>query len=573
MSISIELFNGPLSGEFEKLSEQVRQNNIVSRIFDRDFSIWSHNPNEILNRLDWLTAPVEMQEKIPEILNFVEEVRRDGIEKALLLGMGGSSLAPEVFVTTFGTKPNFIELEILDSTVPESITEKTTYFEPEKTLFITSTKSGNTVETISLFNFFYQLSVDRLGAKNTGKHFVAITDHDSDLSRLAQKKGFRRTFNNNPNIGGRYSALSHFGLVPAALIGCDIESLLHQAKIESNNTNPAIDLGVFLGAAIAQGRDKMTLIASPDISPLGVWIEQLIAESTGKDLTGILPINEEPILPINSYGNDRFFVYLRSDDSADVYAHNLISAGYPLLKFRLDKITELAGAMYQWELATAIVGYLMKIHPFNQPDVEAAKARAQDLIKERQKKSNFTNTISSPTARYSQLSDIDNIANINSALEWLIAHGNTTRSYVAIQAYLHPSLETQELLKLLRIQLQKVSGSATTIGYGPRYLHSTGQLHKGDAGHGLFLQIIADTRSDVEIPNYDTNNNESLSFGTLAKAQAQGDAQILNSKGRYVLQINLGADVIFGLKKIIQVLNKKTWSDVSEPNSQQKEKK
>ena len=568
MSISTQLFTGPLSNKFHQFLGKIHQNNIVSRVLDRDFSVWMDNPQEISNRLDWLNSPIEMSGKIPEILSFVNNIREDGIEKVLLLGMGGSSLAPEVFAATFGTKTDFLELHILDSTVPEAIIEKATTFDPAKTHYITSTKSGGTVETISLLNFFYNAAIEKLGTENTGNHFTAITDPDSELFHLARTLDFRHVFVNNPNIGGRYSALSHFGLVPAAIIGCNLESLLYCVKKELTNTTPATELGVFLGAAVAQGRDKMTLIASPEVAPLGIWIEQLIAESTGKNGTGILPIADETFQPVDSYGNDRCFVYLRCNNSADTYANSLISAGYPLLQFNLAEISDLAGAMYQWELGTAIIGYLLKIHPFNQPDVEAAKIRARELIESLQSTGNPTKNVLFPAEQCIQLTNVnDNTLNITTALDQLIAHGSNDHSYLAIQAYLHPNFEIQKLLKILRQQLQELSSFATTIGYGPRYLHSTGQLHKGDAGHGLFLQITAEPNTDVVIPNLTANDNESLSFGTLVKAQAQGDAEILKSKGRSVLQIHLGSDVIFGLGQIIQALNNKLKSDDSETKS------
>ena len=558
MPTSTQLHNGPISDEFHKLSQEVEYNKIISRIFDRDFSVWMESPKEISNRLDWLNSPTEMLEKTSEIIKFVDSLKEDGIEKALLLGMGGSSLAPEVYAKIFGKKNDFLELHILDSTVPEAIMETAETFDPTKTIYIVSTKSGTTVETISLLEFFYNDVIEKLGDELTKKHFVAITDPDSSLYHIAKRMNFRHTFLNNSNIGGRYSALSHFGLVPAAMIGCNPKSLLQQVRNESNNTAPATELGAFLAAAIARGRDKLTLIASSEISQLSIWIEQLVAESTGKDGKGILPVIDETFSDVDTYGNDRCCVYLRCNDSADIYAEALIARGVPLLKFNLSEISDIAGAMYQWKLAIAIVGYFMKIHPFDQPDVEAAKTRTKELIQNEKSTKNSCEIISKTSGQYIELDDHkDNTLIIKTGIDKLIANGKIHYSYLAIQAYLYANSDTQKLLNIIQKQLMLKSCFPTTLGFGPRYLHSTGQLHKGDAGHGLFLQITANPKKDITIPNRFAGHAGTLSFGTLLNAQAQGDADILRLRGRSVLQINLRSNVNLGLKEIIKALTNK----------------
>lgn len=366
----------------------LRENDILARIWSHDHTVWKPEPTEITNRLGWLHSPEVMSKAIPEINAFVDEIRAEGFTHALLLGMGGSSLAPEVFRFTFGVQAGYLDLAVLDSTDPGAVLAHANRLDPASTLFIVSTKSGGTVETFSFFKYFYNWTSEKIGETKAGKHFVAITDPGSGLADTAKKYNFRKTFINDPNIGGRYSALSYFGLVPAALIGMDLKLLLGRAsamaqfskgiapsQIEGNS--PA-RLGATLGELAVQGRDKVTLIASPPIKYFGAWAEQLIAESTGKEGKGILPVDGEEVGAPSVYGNDRLFVYLRleGDSTFDQKVETLLEAGHPVVQLDLQDLYDLGGEFFRWEIATIIASRRLEINPFDQPNVESAKILA-----------------------------------------------------------------------------------------------------------------------------------------------------------------------------------------------------
>ncbi len=555
MSISTTRHAGPLSEALQQALDDVRQRDIVARIAARDHAVWRPTADEISNRLGWLDCPHNMVDSLGEIRRVVSAVRADGLRHVLLLGMGGSSLAPEVFRQVLGVADRYLDLEVLDSTHPESVLAKANTLDPSRTLYVPATKSGGTVETLSFLKFFYRRVVHALGSEQAGRHFVAITDPGSGLADTAHALGFRHTFLNDPDIGGRYSALSHFGLVPAALLGIDLDDFLERARLASEQTHPAVELGAFMGAGAAQGRDKLTLIASPPLAPVGAWVEQLIAESTGKEGKGIVPIEGEVLLEPSAYGSDRLFVYLRCDDALDAHADALIAAGQPLLRMDLDDLLDLGAAFYHWELATAIAGHLLDIHPFDQPDVEAAKVLARDMVQTFQQRGALPSEPPIAVDGSLRAFGSEPAASPREALHHLLAQSQPNRSYIALQAYLAPTEEVGALLATLRRTLQAASGLATTLGFGPRFLHSTGQLHKGDAGHGLFLQLTATETADAPIPDAADGDTSSLGFGVLIAAQAQGDAGALRKTGRRVLRIDLGPDAAAGLRALISQLD------------------
>ncbi|MGB0603908.1 MAG: glucose-6-phosphate isomerase [Candidatus Latescibacterota bacterium] len=558
MPVSTLLNSGPLSESVSDVIQRVESERIVERINRRDYTVWHSFPDEISNRLGWLDCPQNMPDHIESLIEIVQAAQRDGMRSALLLGMGGSSLAPEVFSQVFGAVESYLDVEVLDSTHPQAVLAKAAALNPAETLYIPATKSGGTVETLSFLKFFFKHVSDTLGPEVAGKHFIAITDPGSGLAALAHELAFRHIVLNDPNIGGRYSALSHFGLLPAALTGVDLTDLLGRTSTAIQSMRPAVELGAFMGAGANQGRDKLTLLLSPPLAPVGAWIEQLIAESTGKEGKGILPIDMEPALEATDYSCDRLFVYLRMDDTLDEHAASLVSAGQPLLQISLDELNDLGTAFYYWEFATALAGHLMGIHPFDQPDVEAAKVLARDMVQTYQEQGALP--VEEPTASAGPLTayGTDSASSPIEALKNLLQRGGSTESYVALQAYLPPNPAIDALLTELRATINQHSGLATTLGYGPRFLHSTGQLHKGDAGRGLFLQLTADIGEDLDIPDEPLTDTSSLTFGILITAQAHGDANALRAANRRLLRMHLGEDAESGLRSLIDLLSQQS---------------
>ncbi|MEK7726969.1 MAG: hypothetical protein AAB354_01085, partial [candidate division KSB1 bacterium] len=516
-----------------------------------------------INRLGWLDSPEVMQAALPEINALVEEVRAVGYTHALLLGMGGSSLAPEVFRFTFGVQPGYLDLAVLDSTHPEAVLHHAARLDFNKTLFIVSTKSGGTVETFSFFKYFYNEVMKAVGKEKAGEHFIAITDPGSGLADTATAHKFRKTFLNDPNIGGRYSALSYFGLVPAALLGIDINLLLERARACANdmsNDNSGIWLGAIMGELALAGRDKVTLFASSPLASFGAWAEQLIAESTGKEGLGILPVVEEKPGAPAAYAHDRVFVQLRlrGDRAFDEVIKLLAQAGHPVVQIELHDAYDLGAEIFRWEMATIIASQRLRINPFDQPNVESAKVLARKMVAEFEAKGKLPEL--APTLIESGLT-VYAAAAANSLAEILkkfLAQAQTRagqpRSYVALQAYSAATPALEEALQKFAAKLRDGYQLATTIGYGPRFLHSTGQLHKGDAGNGLFIQFTASIVEDAAIPNEAGAEASSMSFGTLVTAQALGDRQALLDNQRKALRIDLGKDVVGGLKQLREVL-------------------
>lgn len=546
------------------LSEMAEEK-VVSRIWSRDHTVWKPDPTEITNRLGWLHTAEVMLDNLHRLSALVEAVRSEGYTHALLLGMGGSSLAPEVFRKTFGVRVGHLDLAVLDSTDPGAVADHASQLDPTRTLFIISTKSGGTVETLSFFKFFYNLVAEALGEARAGEHFVAITDPGSKLEELAARYGFRAAFLNDPAIGGRYSALSYFGLVPAATVGVNVARLLDRALATSSACdscvaaldNPGARLGAIIGELAKAGRDKLTLIASPAIASFGDWVEQLIAESTGKEGKGILPVVGEPLGPPGVYGDDRLFVSIELEgDGVDRGAlEALEGAGHPVVRLQLRDLYDLGGQFFLWEMATAIAGQRLGINPFDQPNVEAAKALAREMAAEYERDGALP-TIE-PTIEgegvtvYADREGVGDAAGPAEALEAFLKRAQPG-AYVAIQAYLQPMEVTADALQTLREEVRAATRLATTVGYGPRFLHSTGQLHKGDAGLGLFVQITADNPEDLPIPDEAGSVETSITFGVLKDAQALGDRQALLDAGRRVIRFHLGDDVAGGLDRLTE---------------------
>ncbi|GAB4369261.1 MAG: bifunctional transaldolase/phosoglucose isomerase [Deltaproteobacteria bacterium] len=556
---------GPYQGAVDRALADLKSRQVMRRIWGHDHTVWKPSAAEIGNRLGWLHTVEVMMESTKPMETLADTLREEGYTDALLLGMGGSSLAPEVFRKTFGVKKGYLDLAVLDSTDPAAVLAHAERIDPARTMFLVSTKSGNTVETLSFFKFFYNRVAEAVGRERAGEHFVAITDPGSRLEEIARTDRFRKTFLNDPNIGGRYSALSCFGLVPAALIGVDLSALLDRAMTAVCNSegcncpvggdNLGARLGVILGELSAAGRDKLTLIASPAIGGFGDWVEQLIAESTGKEGKGIVPVVGEPTGPPDVYGNDRLFVYLRleEDDSFDGAVQDLENAGHPVVRLRLKDPYDLGGQFFLWEMATAVAGHRIGINPFDQPNVESAKILARRMLDDYRKEGKLPDLV--PTLRSGGITVYGDVA-AETPTDALIAFLGQARpgDYVALQAYVHPCAGMDHALLTLRSFLRDRYKLATTVGYGPRFLHSTGQMHKGDGGRGLFLQWTADDPLDVSIPDEAGSPASSGTFGVLKTAQALGDRQALLDAGRRVIRVHLGPDPLAGLSSLTEVL-------------------
>jgi len=554
---------GAYQSRVDEALVSLKEKRIIQRIWEHDYTVWKQDPTEISNRLGWLHTAEIMLKNLHLIEELVKGVQAAGYTQAYLLGMGGSSLAPKVFSKTFGTRSGYLDLAVMDSTDPDFILEHSKRIDPVKTLFIVSTKSGTTEETLSFFKFFYNQVATVVGNQKAGEHFVAITDSGTKLTKLAELYHFRATFPNDPHIGGRYSALSFFGLVPAALIGIDLVRLLKQAiavasSCESSNgmnENPGAWLGTILGELAKAGRNKVTFVASEKIASFADWTEQLIAESTGKEGRGIVPVVDEPLGPPEVYGNDRLFVYLQLEGDAahDAELSTLEKTGQPVVRIRFLDLYDIGRQFFLWEMAVAIAGYIIGINPFDQPNVEMAKVLARQMV------ANYTQTGALPTEK--KLLESDRICVYGSikaktAGEALMSFLEQAEqgAYLGFQAYVNPTTETYRALQTLRVRLRRRSKLATTVGYGPSFLHSTGQLHKGDSGHGLFLQFTSEHQQDAPIPDEVGSISSTVSFGTLEAAQALGDYKALVSLGRKVIRFHFDRNVADGLNQLSEAI-------------------
>lgn len=524
------------AADIDRALAALAADDVVARLGRRDGTIWRGDPGEIAGRLGWLGAPGAMAAEAPRLAAWASGLRREGFRAVLLLGMGGSSLAPEVFGRAFPAGGAGLDLEILDSTAPGAVLRAAAARRPATTLYVVSSKSGATAETAAFLNFFYERAAARLGAGNAGRHFVAVTDPGTPLERLAGALGFRAVFPGDPAIGGRFSALSPFGLLPAALRGLDLARLLDAARETARacerpevRENPGLRLGAILGVLAAGGRDKLTLLASPGYAPAADWLEQLVAESTGKEGRGILPVIEPSGSPAGAAERDRLFILLgeAGDGSLDGSRATLEAAAAPFLEFALADAYALGGFFYLWELATAVAGRILGVNPFDQPDVEATKKKTREVLA-------AAGAAPGPVEAESRDGgDID-------AAAAFLRTGAGTADYIALQAFLDPDAGNRAALEALRAALRDGAGRAVTSGFGPRFLHSTGQLHKGDAGRGLFLQLTSPAREDAVLPGLPGSPAPAPSFGTLIEAQARGDRLALVEKGRRIHHLRLG---------------------------------
>ena len=528
---------GAQLSDVEATLADLQERDVMGRIWRKDHTVWKPDPTEISNRLGWLNATDLMSEQVPMLKAFAQEVRDAGYRYVVLLGMGGSSLGPEVLRQTFGSTSGYPELIVLDSTVPAWVQAVTETIDPGRTLFLVSSKSGGTTETLSLYQHFNSMVERRLGVEASGKSFAAITDAGTSLAELARERGFRRVFLNPSDIGGRYSVLSYFGLVPAVLAGIDIAALLDRADCMREgcppytgaHNNPAAWLGAVMGTLASTGRDKLTLVTSPAIGSLGLWVEQLLAESTGKEGKGIMPVAGEPLAAPANYGDDRLFVYLRlegdDNEDTDTAIKSIQASGQPVVRFELRDRYDLGAEFFRWELATTVGGALLGIHPFDQPDVQGAKDATAAVLEEYQSSGGL------PTVE------------AESSFKGLLSQARSG-DYLAIMAYIRQTPGTDRTLADLRRKVTERYHIATSLGYGPRFLHSTGQLHKGGPNSGLFLQITADHQQDVPIPG------APYTFGVLADAQALGDLRALQALDRRAVRVHLGSDIERGLQRL-----------------------
>ena len=547
---NVKFYLGDLERILSESIEKLTHDNVAERIWNRDHTVWSQDPNEISNRLGWLDCSKVTLSKFDEIEDFVNEVKSEGFTNVLLMGMGGSSLAPEVFSKTFGTKEGYLNLSVIDSTHPAAVIKYENEIDFSKTLFIVSTKSGGTVETISFMKYFYNKSIEKIGLEKTEKHFVAVTDPGSGLEDMAKELNFRKIFINDPNIGGRYSALSLFGIVPATLIGVDIKRLFtstvkaeedSKAKVEFGKTNISSQIGALMSSLAKQGKDKLTFVYSSQIGSFGSWVEQLIAESTGKLGEGILPVDGADFSDLTKFSDDRIFVITRlsNDDSFESVIKKLSEMNFPVIEITIDSIYDYGYQFFAWEFATAVSGWGLGIQPFDQPNVESAKISARKVVKEYNEKGELPKLKVNFQEQNIEVTGDTDKQNLTEVINDFFDKLNKVnpKGYISLQSYTDPYGIMNEKLDSLAKKLEKKYKAAVTIGFGPRFLHSTGQLHKGDAGNGLFIQFLDNQNVDAAIPEKAKSNESSMSFGVLVKSQAMGDRDALINSNRKVLTL------------------------------------
>jgi hypothetical protein len=524
-----------------------------ARIWERDPTVWTAEPAvaaRIADRLGWLGAPEHFLGRTDELTTFAAAIRADGFERALVCGMGGSSLAPEVLAGVYGVVGDGIPVGVLDSTDPAAVLAALGTFEPATSLYLMATKSGHTTETLSFLAHLWALEValhHDLGSKSEADHFVAISDPGDAVAAIPHSDAFREVFLNPPDIGGRYAALSYVGLVPGALLGIDLEALLGEAArmatacAAGDAANPGLALGVALGTLALAGRDKLTFVIEPGLAPFGAWLEQLIAESTGKGGCGIIPVDGEPLAPPERYGADRVFARLSREAAAawraetDRTLDELAGAGHPIIDLVIAAGEGLGGEFFRWQFATAVAGAVLGVDPFDEPNVTESKDNTRRVIEEYRAHGRLP--VESAIAAGSAAMEV----------EGLLA-GAAAGSYLAISAYVARTPERDARLAALRERLRGQSRLATTVGYGPRYLHSTGQLHKGGPATGRFIQLVAGHPVDLPIPGRPEG------FATLIDAQAIGDLRSLRAHGLPVVRIDLGDDPDAGLDELIATL-------------------
>jgi glucose-6-phosphate isomerase len=554
-----------LRGAVDAATADWQANRKIDCFWKKDPSLWTSDGEE--KWMGWIDIVERQQKDLSALAELGGDVRSADFKSVLLLGMGGSSLCPEVLAKTFGPQLDFPELYIVDSTDPAQVMAACDEVNLSEALVIVASKSGSTLEPNILKQFFFDEVRRVVGPENVGSHFVAITDPGSKMEQVAKDDGFRYIFYGDPQIGGRYSALSNFGLVAATVAGLHVGKLLDEAAKgvasakEPIQNNPGVQLGLLLGTAANAGRDKITIFTSPEIYDLGAWLEQLIAESTGKQGKGITPVDREAIGPPEVYGNDRVFAYVRLKSAADVSAQSdldakvaaLEAAGHPVVTIEIEDLYEIFGQFFTWEIATAVAGSVMGINPFNQPDVEAAKIETRTLTTEYEKTGELPErqpVLSEAGielyATEAYAAKLRSAAPTDSLTGFLRAHLDELRAgdYFAALAFLPMFPEHEAAIQVLRHRVRDRKHVATCLGFGPRFLHSTGQDYKCGPNTGVFLQITAKHAEDEDIPG------QKYSFGVVIDAQAAGDLAVLEARGRRALRVHLGADVSAGLNAL-----------------------
>ena len=528
---------GPLADSVSERLSQLEMDSVPARLWAHDPTLWAEDArgqNEVKIRLGWLDSIEDARTRLDGYLSFAKEIHDEGIDRVLVIGMGGSSLTAEVLSSLLAAAKidAKLSLAILDSTDPQQVALAAEQYPPDKSLYILASKSGGTAELLAAFDYFWKLS------KGDGSRFVVTTDAGSSLEKLAKERGFRKVFNADPMVGGRFSALTDFGLVPAALLGMDIPRLLESAermrkqsgKDVPSGRNPGFALGALLAESALVGRDKLTILADAPLSAFANWIEQVIAESSGKHGKGILPVPLEPLDIPEVYGDDRLFVYLRQTGELDNGVAALKFAGFTVIEFPITGPYDIGAEFFRWEMAVSIACHILGINAFDQPDVQDSKLRTIAKIEDYQKTG--------------KLADVDlvNVSDIKSELNKFVSVAKEN-DFIAINAYLPRNKETVEALQVLRVALREKTKCAVTAGFGPRFQHSTGQFHKGGPNKGLFVQVVYDAEKDMEIPT------QGMTFGTLIRAQALGDYEALVAAGRRVLRVRL--DNVEDLKNLM----------------------
>ena len=552
---------GTLKAVIPDRVKELSKAKVIDKLNRGEPGLWTKDPKgqvEFKNRLAWLHSPTMTLASVMEIQKFAEHCFKNGFTHALLLGMGGSSLAPEVFSELFAAdkKPGDkgLTLKIVDSTDPGRIAEAEQFSQVEKTLYIVSSKSGTTAEVDANMNYFWNLAERKLGRK-TGKHFIAITDPGTLLENIARQKKFAKIFPGDPGVGGRYSALTNFGMVPAALAGINIRKIMENAAgmeyISDPETpaerNPGLVLGAVLGEAALAGKDKLTFITDPELGSLGSWLEQLVAESSGKQGKGIIPVDLEPAVQAENYGKDRLFIYFRKSGSQEAFTQKLLLQKHPVLVFHLDDLYDIGSLFYEWEIAIVVACQILGVNPFDQPDVQLAKTLAYKMLDQYLQKNAFPEITPVWKDKIFQVYGKDlpkkfSSSTISDVINSFLRLAKKD-DYIAINAFLPRNLNNMKDLQFFRKSILLKTGKATNLGFGPRYLHSTGQLHKGGPNKGLFILVTHDPDKDIAIPN------QKYSFGILEKGQALGDFESLQSRGRRVIRIHTNQKLGNLLKK------------------------
>ena len=532
----------------------------ADRIWRHDATFWGGDAGRersVANRLGWLDVASQMRDRVGEIEAFAAQVKADGFTDAVLLGMGGSSLAPEVLRQSIADhfRAGWPRLHVLDTTDPATILAVSDNIDPARTLFFVSSKSGTTLEALSLFAYFHEM-VEKVKLRRAGENFVAVTDAGTPLEALAHEHGFRHVFVNPGDIGGRYSALSYFGLAPAAVAGVDVAKLLDRGIAAATDaraaSSDALRLGATLGELALAGRDKCTFIVSPRIASFGLWVEQLIAESTGKEGRGILPVASEPLGTPAHYGADRVFVQLRLDADAngaeDALAGALASEGHPVVTIDVDDAYDLGREFFRWEFAVAVAGQVLGINPFDEPNVQESKDNTNRVLKEFEATGRLDAAFVSDSGVTVVIGGADAAQpSLIGVLEELF-EAVVAGDYLAVTAYVQPTERSQQAFDDIRKAVRDSRAVATTLGYGPRFLHSTGQLHKGGPPRGTFLQVTDSSSPDVAIPG------KPFTFGQFKRAQGIGDFESLVSHGRPVVRVHFGAHMDAGLTQLVDAV-------------------